>query len=223
MTEKQNFNVKLGDLIQLQFVPQNGRERLTAKVIGYSPKKSIIISAPSVNGKLPLLKEHQPFVVRMLQGNNVYGFESSVLKYYSVPYPHLHLSHPTELECITVRDSRRIDTEIVVSTTTISEPNKHITTSMLNTSATGALLQCKKELGLLDDELNISVEFEIAGIKKYLRLKAIIRNISTPDDNDNSDDPLNKYGVQFLDMTDDQALVINAYVYEQIVIHMKDN
>ena len=223
MTEKQNFNVKLGDLVQLQFVPQNGRERLTAKVIGYSPNKSIIITAPRVNGKLPLLKAHQPFVVRMLQGNNVYGFESSVLKYYSTPYPHLHLAHPSELECITVRDSRRIDTEIVVSTSTEKAPNKHITTSMLNTSATGALLQCKEELGLLDDILSISIELEIATIKKYLRLKAIIRNISSCEENTEQGDNLNKYGVQFLDMTDEQVLVINAYVYEQIVIHMKDN
>jgi len=223
MEDKKEFKVKLGDPIQLQFVPLDGRERLTAKVIGHSPNKSLIISAPSVNGKLPLLKENQPFVVRMLQGNDVYGFESSIIKYYSVPYPHVHLRHPTDIECITVRGSRRVETEIVVSVTTASNPDKSLSISMLNTSATGALLQTKKELGKLDDELNISIELEIASIKKYLRIKAIVRNISTPEDRDDDEDMLNKYGVQFLDLNDEQKLVINAYVYEQIVIHMQEH
>jgi c-di-GMP-binding flagellar brake protein YcgR len=219
--EEKDFKVKLSDPIQLQFIPEDGRDRLTARVIGYSPNKSIIISAPSVNGKHPLLKENQTFVVRMLQGNDVYGFESSVLKYYSIPYPHVHLRHPKDLECITVRGSRRVGTEIVVSVTTAADPNKTLSISMLNTSATGALLQTRKQLGNLNDELNISIELEIAAIKKYVRIRAIIRNISTPDDRSDPDDLLNKYGVQFLELNDEQKLVINAYVYEQIVIHME--
>ena len=91
---------------------------------------------------------------------------------------------------------------------------------MLNTSATGALLQSSHLLGGLDDELNISIELQIADIKKYLRIKAIIRNISMPEA---EQDKLNKYGVQFLELTDEQKLIINAYVYEQIVMHMKDS
>ena len=223
MEDKQDFKVKLGDPIQLQFIPQDKRERLTAKIIGYSPNKSIIINAPRVNGKLPLLKENQPFVIRMLQGNDVYGFESSILKYYSVPYPHVHLRHPKDVERITVRGSRRVETEVVVSVSTISAPDKSLSISMLNTSATGALLKTKKELGKLDDELSISIELEIVNIKKYLRIKAIIRNISTPEDRNDKEDMLNKYGVQFLELNDDQKLVINAYVYEQIVLHMEDH
>jgi len=220
MEDKKDFKVKLGDPIQLQFIPLDGRERLTAKIIGHTPDKSIIISAPSVNGKFPLLKENQPFVVRMMQGNDVYGFESSALKYYSVPYPHVHLSCPKELECITVRGSRRVGTETIVSVATRDNPDKSLSISMLNTSATGALLQTSSLLGELNDEISISIELEIAQIKKYLRVKAIIRNISASDDNE---DKLNKYGVQFLDLTDEQKLIINAYVYEQIVLHMQDN
>ncbi len=219
MEDKKDFKVNLGDPIQLQFIPEDGRDRLTARVIGHSPNKSIIISAPSVNGKFPLLKENQPFIVRMLQGNDVYGFESSSLKYYSTPYPHVHLKCPKDLECITVRGSRRVGTEVIVSVTTTDSPNKSLSISMVNTSATGALLQTSSLLGGLDDEVNISIELEIADIKKYLRIKAIIRNISMAD----NDEKLNKYGVQFLQLNDDQKLIINAYVYEQIVLHMKDS
>ena len=222
MEEKKDFRVNLGDPIQLQFVPDDDRERLTAKVIGHAPGKSLIISAPQLNGKLPLLKEDQPFIVRMLQGNNVYGFESAILKYYSIPFPHVHLRHPTDVERIVVRGSRRVETELVVSISSASPEGKPLSVSMLNTSATGALLQTKHIIGDIGDELTISAELEVVNIKKYLRFKAIIRNISTPDEND-SDDELNKYGVQFIDLSEEHNLIINAYVYEQIVQKLDDH
>ena len=222
MEEKNDFRVNLGDPIQLQFIPDNGRDRLSAKVIGHAPGKSLIISAPLLNGKLTLLKDSQRFIVRMLQGNNVYGFESSILKSYSVPFPHVHLSHPTDVERIVVRGSRRIETEVVVSVTSEATSNKPLSVSMLNTSATGALLQTTSELGTLNDEVSISIELEVVNIKKYLRIKAIIRNVSTPQDRDDTEDLQNKYGVQFMDLTEEQKLIINAYVYEQIVQNLDD-
>ena len=145
MSEKVDFKVKLGDLVQLQFIPEDGRERLNAKVIGHAPNKSLIISAPSVGGKLPILKENQPFVVRMLQGSRVYGFQSVVLKYYTLPFPHLHLKHPEDIECIQVRGARRVNTSLVVSVQT--SDNRTFSVTMLNTSSSGALLQARESLG----------------------------------------------------------------------------
>ncbi len=222
MRDKTDFKVKLGDLVQLQFIPEDGRDRLNAKIIGHAPNKSLIISAPQLNGKLPLLKEHQPFIVRMLQGNNVYGFESAVLKSLTTPFPHVHLKHPTDVERITVRSSRRVETELVVSVNAPKTGDKPVSVSMLNTSATGALLQVKEELGELEDELTISIELEVVNMKKYLRIKAIVRNVSTPADRDDPSDPYNKYGVQFMDLTEEQKLIITAYVYEQIVQQLHD-
>lgn len=222
MEEKNDFKVNLGDPIQLQYLPEDNRERLTAKIIGHAPGKSLIISAPRLNGKLPFLKESQPFIVRMLQGNNVCGFESAVIKSYSVPYPHVHLRHPANFERITVRGSRRVETELIVSVKPANKPDESISVSMLNTSATGALLQLKSELGDLSDELSVSIELEIVNITKYLRIKAIIRNVSTPDDRDDGD-PLFKYGIQFVELNPEQTLLINAYVYEQIVRQMDES
>lgn len=220
MEHKPAFRVHLGDPIQLQFIPDDGRDRLTARVIGHSPGNSLIISAPRVNGKLTYLKEHQPFIVRMMQGNDVYGFESTVLKYYNSPYPHVHLRQPKDIERITVRSSRRVDTELLVLVKPMAEPDRSLSASMLNSSATGALLQLKAPLGEIEDELSISLELTIAGITRYLRIKAIIRNITLPGD---SADQQYKYGVQFSELSDEQTLLINAYVYEQIVLQMEDH
>ena len=217
MTDDKDLKFKLGDVIQLQFVPDEGRGRLNTRIIGHAPGKSLIITAPTINGKMPLLRENQRFVIRMLQDSKVYGFESELLKFYSVPYPHVHLSHPQEVESIVVRGSRRVNTEMVVSIQDAS--GKTVKGSMLNTSSTGALLQAQSLLGELSDKVQISAEFNIDGIQKYLRLSAIIRNITTPEESGTSDTDY-RHGVEFVDLTDDQKLVVHAYVYGQIVAQL---
>ncbi|MCW9015073.1 MAG: flagellar brake protein [Gammaproteobacteria bacterium] len=227
MSEKADFRVKLGDIVQMQFIPEDNRERLNAKVIGHAPNRSLIISAPSVGGRLPILRENQRFVMRMLQGNRVYGFESEVLKYYTLPYPHVHLSQPKEIESIVVRGSRRVNTEIIVSAQSKDDTSgKPVSVTMRNTSATGALLQTTKNLGTLGDQLQISAELDISGIKKYLRISATIRNVSTPEDREDTDPDGDtdtyRFGIQFAELTDEQKLVITAYVHEQIVMQLED-
>lgn len=231
---KTEFKVKLGDLVQMQFIPEDGRDRLNAKVIGHSANRSLIISAPRVGGKLPILRENQHFIIRMLQGNKVYGFESEVLKYYTLPYPHLHLKHPVDVECIIVRSSRRVNTQHVVSIhlDTADDNDAPISGNMINTSVSGTLLQATSELGKLDDTLELSVELTINEIKRYIRITGIIRNISTPqdriDDLDgdqgkiDADDGTYRYGIEFLDVDEDDQLILHGYVYEQIVKQMED-
>lgn len=223
MDDKPDFRVKLGDLVQLQYIPDDGRDRLNAKIIGHAINKSLIITAPSANGKLNILRENQHFVIRMLQGNKVYGFESEVLKYYTVPYPHVHLSQPRDVECIVVRGARRINILNLVISVQTEKSTAPISASLNNISVSGALLQCAQLFGRLDDKLTFSIEFEISGIHKYLRIAAIIRNLSTPEDREKEEGgDFYRYGIEFLNLDDDQRLIITAYVHEQVIKQLED-
>ena len=223
MDDKNVFKVKLGDPVQLQFVPDDGRERLSAKIIGHAPNKSLIISAPvGSTGKLALLRENQPFVIRMLQGNRIYGFESEILKYYTLPYPHVHLSHPKEVESIVVRGARRIDTTNLVVSVQFDAQKTPVSATLRNISMSGALMQCKQALGKLDDKISFSIELEISGMQKYLRINAIIRNLSTPEDRKDDADKNFRHGLQFLELDEDQRLYITAYVHEQTIKQLED-
>lgn len=221
MDDKPDFKVRLGDLVQLQFIPDDGRERLNAKIIGHAANKSLIISAPgSAAGKLTILRENQRFVVRMLQGNRVYGFESEVLKYYTLPYPHVHLSQPADIECITVRGARRINTAMLVSLQWAGTDTP-VAATLLNLSISGAQLQLNNLIGNLGDKLTFAAEFVVANQSKYLRIGSIIRNLSTPEER-NDGSAFYRYGVQFLDLTDDQRLIVSAFVNEQLIKQLED-
>jgi c-di-GMP-binding flagellar brake protein YcgR len=223
MEDKREFKVKLGDPVQLQLIPDDGRDRLNAKIIGHAPNKSLIITAPgSSGGKLALLRENQRFVVRMLQGNRVYGFESEILKFYTQPFPHIHLSHPRDVECIVVRGAQRVQASNLVVSVQSDKITTAVAATLLNLSVSGALMQCTQVLGKLDDKLTISLELDISGIRKYLRIGAIIRNLSTPEDREAHEAPHYRYGMQFLDLDEDQRLILTAYVYEQIIKQLDD-
>ena len=218
MQEKSDFKAKLGDIVQLQYVAFSDRERLNAKVIGYAPNKSLILSAPVVAGTTPFLQEKQKFVVRMMRGSQVYAFEAEVLKYLTSPYAHVHLSQPTNVEAIKVRNSRRVNTEVVISVQATDDETRPASATMLNTSLTGALIKTDKPLGNKNDSLVISSEFSFYDFQKYLRFNAIIRNASIPD---NGHDEY-RYGVEFDGLDDEQKLIIHGYVYDQIVKEMEE-
>ena len=218
MQEKSDFKAKLGDIVQLQYVAFSDRERLNAKVIGYAPNKSLILSAPVVSGTAPFLQEKQRFVVRMMRGSQVYAFEAEVLKYLTSPYAHVHLSQPQHVEAIQVRNSRRVNTEVVIAVQPADDEDQSSSATMLNTSLTGALIKTDKPLGDKNDSLLISSEFAFYDFQKYLRFNAIIRNVTIPDNNQND----YRYGVEFEGLDDEQKLILHGYVYDQIVKEMEE-
>ena len=221
MGENKDFKVKLGDPVQLQYIPDDGRERMNARVIGHSPQQSLIISAPRTpGGKLPLIRENQHFVVRMLQGSNVYGFETEVLKYYSQPYPHLHLRHPENIEHSVVRSAQRIELSQALEVRKFGD-TEFMEGIICNTSETGALIETSAPLGELEDNIYLRTQLTINQITRPLKLVAKIRNVSRLRFEDNPGEQY-RYGVQFIDLNEDQQILLAAFVNRLIVSQLAD-
>lgn len=217
MQDKSDLKVKLGDIVQLQYIAFADRDRLNAKVIGHVPNKSLILSAPVVAGTAPFLQERQKFIVRMMRGSQVYAFESEVIKYLTSPYAHVHMSQPQKVETIQVRNARRVDTEIIISVQK-KDSNESMPATMLNTSQTGALIKTDKPLAEKNEQLVISAELTYQDFQKYLRLDAIVRNVSVSE----TEEPHYRYGVEFLNLDEPQRLILHGYVYDLIVREMEE-
>lgn len=217
-SDKTDFKAKLGDHIQLQYIPENNRERLSAEVIGHAPGQSLIISTPKVGNSLPILKEGQCFVIRMLQGSKILGFESSVLKSYALPFPHIYLSQPSKVESIILRGSRRVNTQHSVSIKTAD--SQQVSARLLNISISGALLLSDTSPGNADDKIVISIDITVAGFDKKININGIIRNVS-PTDNADTKKEDSEYGIEFIDMKEEEKIILHGFVYEQIVTQME--
>jgi len=222
MENKVELVLNAGDALQLQFYPQSTsdhEERYYVRVIGYLAGKSILATAPVLDGKLMLLREGQQFTVRLISGNSVQAFVASLLKKTTAPYPYIHLSYPETLESKTIRKAQRINTRIIASVQNLEPGKESVKTksAVLNDlSSAGALIMAAAELGEVGDMLSISVKLTVAETDEYLNISGIIRRRLDKIENDEN----NRYGLEFQIADEKEKLIIHGFVYEQIAKSM---
>lgn len=219
------FSLQSGVKLQLQFLDETRRDRYQVTVIGYIEGRSLMITAPQKNGNLLLLHEGQQFVVRLLSGKQIIGFNSEVVKVYNNPFSYVHLKPPLKVEQLDVRNAHRVELKVIASIHNIErdeknaeiiKPSNNKSTSSIvsNISTTGCQIQIMEALRKDYKELMISAKITVAEQERILTLEAEIcshREMEIDGKN------WQLYGVKFNKMNDDRRLLLNCFVYEQLV------
>lgn len=218
MAEKTlELNLSVGDALQLQYYPckANDLERFYVRVIGFSTGQSIITSMPTDQGKALSVSENQIFAVRLLSGNSVQAFVSTIIKKSVTPYRYIHLSYPKELESKIVRQAQRASTKIIATVQNEEEGKSDVKTKsalICDMSTAGALIESTEEIGEVGDTITATAKIKVADMEDYVTLSAIIRRIIPKNEGEDKF----KYGVQFQELEDRDKLTIHGFVYEQI-------
>lgn len=203
----------VGDTLQLQFSPGKAEDRFYVKLIGFLKDKSILVTAPRDDGVPLRILADQKFIVRMISGNSAQGFSANAIHSTKHPYPHLHLTYPTELESITVRKAERIDCKLIVSVQNEAAgkafPEKK-SASMENLSTVGSQLTTNESLGEVGETISISCKVTVATMEMYLNIQGIIRRISEKDD-------IVEHGIEFITPDDKDKLLLHGFIYEQLL------
>lgn len=214
-----NFNdikLHIGDSIQLQDPNSKSNERIFVKLIGYRDGKSILVSMPRADGHEIQVQQGQIFIVRLFSVQTAYAFNVTVLDNKITPYPYMHISYPEELESVVVRNTQRVNVELIVSAQN-NDPDKasaeSISAKLADISTGGAKLSTLEAIGELGDELSLSAKVTVGGLEQYLQIVAIIRRI---DINDIGDKELHIYGLEFRFLEEKDRLVLHGFVYEQL-------
>ncbi len=219
MDNDNRLELQIGDALQLQFVTDEQKRRHYSKVIGYLQGHSVLITTPRVDGNIILAREDQVVIVRMMTGNEVYGFTTQILSTSLRPYPYLHLAYPKEMEHITVRKAERISIRLVGSAepeTSDTEKSKTHSVVILDMSTSGAMIEVKKPIGDMGDIITLSTKIEVGGKEEYISLPCVIRNVIHKDDESHY-----KHGLEFQLLDQKDHFVLYGYVYEQMLAHMK--
>jgi len=217
--EYRDLKLRVGESLQLQ--PRDGEEgrRMHVRVIGYVPGKSLLVTTPQVGGKVMIIREGQPFVVRMLVGNKVVGFATQVLRSCAVPYPYLHLSYPDEMEQIIVRKAQRVRVKLFASVKNCNpdlQSDKGVSVTVSDISISGAMVMSGKQFGEVGDEVLLTCAIKIAGAEKLLSIPAVVRNINVEQDEEEGVDRF-YHGLEFNIKDQQDTFALHGYVYEQIV------
>lgn len=211
------LRIRIGDLLSVETISPT--KRYPVRLLGYNEGQSLLVSAPSMLGKAFLLPEGQVLRVRLMAGNVACGFQTQVLKSYRLPYMYSHLKYPAKVSSVAVRQASRVELKLPVRIDAFEAgdlpgqwPKKAL---FIDLSSGGARLQSPLPIAAVGSELKLSFKVIVDGVEHISRIKAIVRNITEV--GTSPEQALLHYGVQFVEVGDEDRVYISGYVYEQII------
>lgn len=215
MTSFEDIKARVGDMFQVQISTDRQEIRHSVKLVGYVVNKTIIITTPTVNNSLLLLREGQNLTVRAFSGTAAYAFSCEIIKVCNSPLAYLHLSYPKAVQKVPIRASARINFDLKGTSvnTTHGDNAPAIPVLITDISTTGAAIAASTPLGKKDDVLLLDFCANIRDIEVHPTIKCIIRSLTSSDDKIN---PI-KYGLQFVELQTQELLTLQSLVYQKIL------
>lgn len=204
-----------GDSLQLQPLLEGQTERWNVHVIGMLRNKSLLVSAPLVDGKLIFIKDGQTYLVRAFSGMNACAFKTKVLKSQLQPYPYLHLDWPDSVQAMCIRKAMRAPANLIAAVHESAEGRQTGAARMTDISVGGAKLLSNAVLGRKGESLWLSFKVRLSDMEEYVKTHAVIRSIG--EEADEQGKPMKAYGVQFDDLSQGQRLIIMNLVYQHML------
>lgn len=199
---------RIGDALSLQ-LKEAPDVRYNISLMGSLAGKSVLVSAPVKDGKYMHLRDGQIVVVRALSGRRAYAFAASVLKYQNLPYPYVHLSCPREVRCTVIRQDARVEVDVDAFLTIGSAPPAALNLldlSVGGVSGVSSFLGCAK-----DARGRLKFIIDVAGEERGLDLDVVLRTVEA-----DSDPSYAKYGLEFIDVSARDRLILSAFVYQAV-------
>ena len=178
--------------------------------IGCLNKKSLIVSAPIANGRPVSCRVGSSLIIRLYVSHLscASAFRTQIQHTSALPFPHLFLDIPEQVEIGALRKSPRINVNLsgVAKTDLVTKPQPVI---INNLSTDGARLQSKLYLGDCGDTVVLSTKMTVLDSEHTVKFTGVIRSAADPNNKD-------YYGIQFTDLDDRAKLVLYAYVMSEI-------
>ena len=204
-----------GDALQLQPMLEGQTERYAVQVIGVMKGKSVLVTAPLVEGKLIFVREAQPFLIRAFSGLNVYAFKSRVLKAQHTPFPYLHLAYPDTIKVIRIRKAMRAPVQLIVAISDKEGGRSLGAGRIVDLSVGGARIRVGKDLNLSLERLFLSFKVALGDYEEYVTTQAVVRSVQEEDDEQGR--PVRVAGVQFDALMPQHRMAIMNLVYQHLL------
>ncbi|MDP2828217.1 MAG: flagellar brake protein [Sulfuricellaceae bacterium] len=212
-----DMHLHIGEVMQLQPIDADDKDRYLVKLIGFLDKRSILVSTPTLDGQVLFIKEGQTFDVRTFSGREVYHFTASVMRSCTSPYPYLHLAFPRVVKGFVVRNATRVKVKLIctVANSQGGEQAPKIPCVLSDLSTSGAQLESSRELGEVGDELIVSLRLNLfEDDSSYLSLTSTMRRIITDEPGNTPGSIL--YGISFQTHTSTDRLMLENFIFRNM-------
>ena len=194
-----------GENLQLQV----GRDerRFNVRFIGSLKGRSLIVSNPEAEGTPVFVADGSALTINGLASQLAFVFKSSVLANLSRPYSHLHLSYPSEVRAMRLRQTERVPVHLV---TAIQRENGDSSSgAIIDLSLGGVHLISRVPLSP-QERIVLKFKIKLADQQMIVTENGIVR-AERPGDT-RAVPGGRGYGVQFLDMQPEDLLLMMHYI-----------
>ncbi len=215
----EELKLTYGYPLQLQTVTSSGQaERFSCRLIGCLPGRSILLSVPKQASKLVKFRTGQKIVVRLMIDNGIGIFAGTVESQTQDPYPILHLSYPESVTFKGIRGATRIVVREKIEVMNTAMESKHKVSGFISDmSISGARIELGDDIAEIGDTLELRGLVDIRDVTRELILTGVVRSRVDPTDN-LDEGVLVSYGLEFIKQSDEQRLVMYAYVFNQMAL-----
>lgn len=200
---------RIGESLYLQ-PHDNPTLRYTVRLIGFVKNKTVMVTAPTLDGKFGFIREGQTFVVRSFSGKKAYAFTAAAVKSMHAPYPYLHISYPQQVKATAVRKGSRAAVKIIASVS-LGQPARTIATTLIDLSVGGASGIAKQPFGVKGEQGQIKFKLHVAEHTAFLNLKAALRSVTLAESGD-----VYNHGFEFLEVPVDERMILSAFVHQTL-------
>jgi len=204
-----------GDALQLQPLLDGQTERFSVHVIGVMKPRSLLVTAPMVDGKLIFVRDGQTYLVRAFSGLNVCAFKAKILKSQLQPFPYLHLSYPDSVQAIRIRKTMRAPASIIVAVHETEAGRQTGAGKIIDLSVGGARMYSPMKVGVKDQTLWLSFKVMLGDMEEYVKTPAVVRAVGEEDDEQGK--RMHVFGLQFGELAQSQRLIIMNLVYQHLL------
>lgn len=205
ITRMDRVKWQVGESLELQPL-EAPAIRYSVRLVGFAKGQSVIVTAPTVDGKLAFIREGQAFVARSFFGKRAYAFSTSVIKVVHTPYSYLHLAYPAQVRLATVRRGARAKVNDIASIA-LGEQERAGAAVLVDISTGGASAVASCTLGEAGERGRLIVRVNVADDEHYLTLNVSLRSVTATENGDGY-----RHGFEFHDLTLHDRLVLTAYV-----------
>lgn len=215
----EDLELNVGMTLNMQLLVGVSKRRHDVQVIGYVKDETVLVTMPRENGALAKLFPHDEYIVRYFKGRNIIAFKTKILHVAKVPFWYVHLEYPQKLEKVEIRQAERI--RISLTAQTLVDGKKYWSV-IRDLSASGAQLVVNDDIGQAGEHIELFFDLNIGDIEREVHLVALIRNARS-NMNESTGKPEFRYGVEFMDPSEQDVIFVQGFVYEQLLNHREDD
>jgi len=198
-----DLDLAIGTILELRVVGVDD-VRYPIKLIGHARPATLLVTMPSANGKVSLLREGQTVAIRGFSGTEAFAFQTSILAVRFTPIPYLHLQYPTDLSSTTVRKQKRV---VVDLSADVKCGDATSVAKVIDLSASGTRLAAPHALGEIGATISVAFQLPTTLGVVEIGFDALLCTVAQDESNQSY-----IHGVKFTNADPAKTLMLRGYL-----------